>query len=89
MFLVENEMIQLHFGNFLTLAFLVHKTLHFLKFLGLLSHLSSNLGGPGQNCAVMTDDSIIIPLLSPGSSSSSQTRRILTLLICNCQMESF
>ena len=87
-FLYSRFLLVIHFGDFLTLAFLVHKTLHFLMFLGLQSQ-SSKLVGPGQKCEVITEDSTFTPFLSPGSSSSSQTPGVLTLLIPDCPMESF
>lgn len=82
-FFLKLEMLQLHFG-----AFLVHKILHFLTILGLLSH-SSNLDGPGQKCEVITDNSTFTPFLSPRRSSSMQTLRVLILLIPDYAMESF
>lgn len=75
---------QLHYGDFLTLGFLVHKTLAFLMFLGTPSHFC----GPGQNCDVIMECNTWTPFLSPRS-SSSQTPRVLTLLVPDCWIESF
>lgn len=56
--------------------------------LGLLSH-SSNLDGPGQKCEVITEKSTFTPFLSPRSSSSTQTLRVLILLSPDYAMEGF
>ena len=74
--LAAAEMLQLHFA-----AFLVHKILHFLMILGLLSH-SSNLDGPGK-CEVITENSTITPFLCPRSSSSTQSSYISEPWLCN------